>query len=184
MTELPFMAQESKEFQMLLEAMAGSKLILEIGTCRDGTLYRFMREADDKAIFISIDMPGGKYGGELGQPDETEMQSWKRPGQTLHIIREDSHADQTLKKVKALLKKRKFDFALIDGDHTYEGVKKDFEMYGPLVKGMVAFHDICHHPNFPDVGVEKFWNELEGEKIEIINDPNQGWAGIGVIINN
>jgi len=40
------------------------------------------------------------------------------------------------------------DFLFIDGDHTYEGVKRDFEMYSPLVRngGIIAFHDIVKHP--------------------------------------
>jgi hypothetical protein len=31
----------------------------------------------------------------------------------------------------------------IDGDHRYEGVRRDFEMYSPLVGagGLIAFHD-------------------------------------------
>jgi predicted O-methyltransferase YrrM len=43
-----------------------------------------------------------------------------------------------------LLKGSEGDFLFIDGDHTYQGVKQDFQMYSPLVKkgGIVAFHDI------------------------------------------
>jgi predicted O-methyltransferase YrrM len=42
------------------------------------------------------------------------------------------------------LKDNKVDFLFIDADHSYEGVKKDFEMYSPLVRkgGIIAFHDI------------------------------------------
>ncbi len=72
----------------------------------------------------------------------------------------------------------------IDGDHTYEGVKKDFDMYSPLVKkgGIVAFHDIVQ---VSDAGVEvaRFWNEVKSsyQHREIIEDPQQGWGGIGVL---
>jgi len=40
------------------------------------------------------------------------------------------------------------DFLFIDGDHTYEGVEGDFEMYSPLVRrgGIIAFHDIVPGP--------------------------------------
>jgi len=34
-----------------------------------------------------------------------------------------------LKKIKAILRDKKVDFLFIDADHSYEGVKKDFEMY-------------------------------------------------------
>jgi predicted O-methyltransferase YrrM len=46
--------------------------------------------------------------------------------------------------VKEFKKKEKhIDFLFIDGDHNYEGVKKDWNLYGALLrkKGLVAFHD-------------------------------------------
>lgn len=77
------------------------------------------------------------------------------------------------------------DFLFIDGDHTYEGVKKDFEMYSSLVRrgGLIAFHDIVPHPLETGCEVNKFWNEIKYfyKYIEIVRDWNQGWAGIGVL---
>lgn len=54
---------------------------------------------------------------------------------------------------------REYDLAFIDGDHTYEGVKKDFDNLKHKAK-YILFHDTqsCE-------GVTKFINELEGEKI-------------------
>jgi len=49
-------------------------------------------------------------------------------------------------------------FLFIDGDHTYEGVRKNFEMYSPLVRrgGIVAFHDIVPRPPENVGGVPRF----------------------------
>lgn len=181
MKQPPFMAQVPEEFERLLEHAKGKKLILEIGTCQGGTLYHFMQVADDNAVFVSIDMPGGRFGGELGQPEPEEMNSWLKPNQKLHILRGDSHDPFVKREVREIIKRRYFDFAFIDGDHTYEGVKQDYEMYQTMVRGVIAFHDILHHPNHPDVGVDRFWKELTGDKLEYIKDPAQGWAGIGVL---
>lgn len=55
---------------------------------------------------------------------------------------------------------KRIDFLFIDGDHTYEGVKRDFLMYSPLVRkgGIIAFHDIVPHP--PECGgdIPRFWD--------------------------
>ncbi len=82
---------------------------------------------------------------------------------------------------------KKIDFLFIDGDHTYDGVKKDFNLYKQLVKkgGIIALHDIANHPKESNCRVDKFWNEIK-EKYkykEFIENKNQKWAGIGVIKN-
>jgi len=40
-----------------------------------------------------------------------------------------------------------FDFVYIDGDHSFEGVKKDLETFFPLVKkgGVLGGHDFCNY---------------------------------------
>jgi len=77
------------------------------------------------------------------------------------------------------------DFLFIDGDHTYEGVRRDFEMYSPLVRGggAVAFHDIVPGPPENVGGVPKFWSEVRNrfKHLEIVKDWSQGGYGIGVL---
>jgi hypothetical protein len=45
----------------------------------------------------------------------------------------------------------------IDGDHSYEASKQDFEMWSPFVvpHGIICFHDV---PTWP--GVTRFYEEL------------------------
>ena len=80
---------------------------------------------------------------------------------------------------------RKLDFLFIDGDHRYEGVRRDFEMYGPLVRrgGIIAFHAIVPGPPENVGGVPRFWREIKNryKYLEIVKDWNQGGYGIGVI---
>ncbi len=52
------------------------------------------------------------------------------------------------------------DLLHIDGLHTYEAVKEDFECWYPKVKpgGIVLLHDI--EARLPEFGVRQYWNEL------------------------
>ncbi|MGE5748489.1 MAG: class I SAM-dependent methyltransferase [Gemmatimonas sp.] len=60
------------------------------------------------------------------------------------------------------------DMIFIDGDHSYEGVKRDWELFAPFVKqfGVVVFHDTIWDlkPDSPysraDMGVPAFVEEL------------------------
>ncbi len=161
------------------------KIILEIGTAKGGTLFLFSRIAVKDALIISIDLPGGRYGGGYPEWKVPLYQSFALPKQKIHLIRDNSHKKSTLKKVKMILNGNKLDYLFIDGDHTYDGVKKDFELYSPLVKedALIVFHDIVIHPPELNVGVNNFWNEIKGkyDYKEIVADWNQKLCGIGLL---
>jgi len=161
------------------------KNALEIGTWSGGTLFMTCRVADPDAMVISVDLPGGKFGGGYLWPRRFVYRKFAKNNQSLHLLRKDSHNSDTRGLVRSLLGDRSLDFLFIDGDHTYDGVRADFEMYAPLVRsgGIVAFHDIAKHPTQTRCEVDRFWNEikLRYHYLEIIKDPLQGWAGIGVL---
>jgi hypothetical protein len=59
------------------------------------------------------------------------------------------------------------DLVLIDADHTYAAVKADFELNRQFPHRFLALHDVANrHPSA--VGVKRLWEELEGEKTEIV----------------
>lgn len=161
------------------------KTVLEIGTARGGTLYLFTRVASQDALFVSVDLPGGAFGGGYDARMLPMMKTFAQAGQRIEFMRSDSHSAETLGAVRKALEGRTVDFLFIDGDHRYEGVRKDFEMYSPLVRkgGIVAFHDVCEGPEDLVGGVPKFWKEVSVSRNTktIIEDPRQGRFGIGVI---
>jgi len=180
-------SQVRYEVAKLLEVVAKlkPKVVLEIGTAGGGTLFLFTRVADLEAKIISVDLPGGPFGGGYPRWKIPLYKSFSRGGQKIYLLRRDSHDPRTLEEVKRILDSEKVDFLFIDGDHTYEGVKRDFEMYSPLVRegGIVAFHDIVPGPSEYVGGVPKFWGEvkMKYKYLEIVEDWHQGGYGIGVI---
>ena len=116
-------------------------------------------------------------------------------GEDWKFFQGNSQSDEMYQKVKNFCPQ--FDFILIDGDHSYEGVKKDFNLYKNLLspRGVIAFHDIDPDHIFKDSHggqVYKFWQELdEGSKMNLIckkssgkvklnNVDPQGFGGIGI----
>lgn len=176
------------EIEALFRAVAAlsPKRVLEIGTARGGTLYLWTQAAVDNATIVSIDLPGGEFGGAYPSCRIPFYESFARPSQHLHLVRADSHAPETVQRVRSLFGTELIDFAFIDGDHTYEGVKADYRLYSPMVRpgGIIAFHDILPRPDLPDIQVNRLWNEIKGNcsSEEIIGLPGTGrQIGIGVI---
>ena len=181
--------QKPAELAALLQFMKGAVLntVVEIGTASGGVFFVLCKVADNNATLISIDDGEGRYGDTKLAITEEELRRYGKDGQTIHAIRKDSHMDLTKGKLLKLLNGRQIDLLFIDGDHTYEGVKKDYAMYSTLVKenGFIVFHDICQHDPEKKCEVDKFWKELKPNHVtqELLDMANTSWGGIGVLIN-
>lgn len=79
------------------------------------------------------------------------------------------------------------DFIFIDGDHTYEGVKRDWELFKPFIKpfGLVLFHDTIWDLQADskyareDMGVPRFVEELRAQGYPVITSPEN--FGISIV---
>lgn len=145
------------------------RVVVEIGADAGGTLWAWFQAGARRVLTVSL--PDGPYasGRTLDRHDA-------------ELIAGDSHTPATRDRLVAALAGDPVDLLFIDGDHTAAGVTADLELYRPLVRpgGLVCLHDICHHPRHPDVQVDRVWQELSGDKDEIVADP-QTWGGIGVL---
>lgn len=187
-TSLPFLcasirpAQVREEITELLKILAKRRprFIMEIGTAGGGTLFLFTRAAASDATLISVDLPTGY--SELKIP---YYESFASHDQRIYLLRMDSHRETTLHGINRILGGHKLDFLFIDGDHTYEGVRKDFEMYSRLLNpdSIIAFHDIVPGPPEDVGGVPKFWKKIKYNfsYIELVKNWKQEGYGIGVI---
>jgi len=160
--------------------------ILEIGSHKGGTLYLWCQLLQSTGLAVSVDLPGGDFGGGLPPGGERFFESFCQSGQKLVCFRRDSHSEETKNQVASVLDGEFFDFCFIDGDHTYDGVARDFDLYSPLVRagGWIGFHDILPRANNPKIEVWKFWQEIKAsgsEYLEFIGDDGGRQIGIGLV---
>ena len=160
--------------------------VLEIGVSGGGTLALWAKLAKEDAHLVGVDL-------RIPEPARAVVSSKQKSRQTVRFIQGDSHQETIRRRIADLLHYQPLDFLFIDGDHSYEGVKQDWEMYSPMVRsgGVVAFHDIVPdhgtrfgmNTNSDAGGVYKFWAELrEGFRFcEFIEDRAQDGYGIGVL---
>jgi predicted O-methyltransferase YrrM len=83
--------------------------------------------------------------------------------------------------------KRSWNYIYIDADHSYKGIKKDFDIFWPRLEkgGLMLFHDVLIQPGTDGMGygARKFWNEL-GSKNKITAPFTIEWgipSGLGIL---
>lgn len=157
---------------------------LEIGTNYGGTLLLWCTVSAADAKIISIDLPSGPFGGGYPLRKIPLFRRFARDRQQLHLIRADSHSRETRERVIRILGGEQLDYLFIDADHTYSGVRSDFELYSPLLRsgGIAAFHDIATYNPQTKCEVGKFWKEIKQRypHKEIIEQRNPGPPPVAV----
>lgn len=149
------------------------KSYLEIGARHGDTFHTVVKSLGCRGL--AVDLPGGPWGS--------------RSKEALEKVVDELNADlilgdscEVVEQVKSL---GPFDAVLIDGDHRYQAVKRDFYNY---MCPITALHDIdgrglvCGPYK---MGVPEFWDEIKvNYKHEEIIDPSDDRPmGIGVIFN-
>jgi predicted O-methyltransferase YrrM len=170
--------QIRSEIARLLEFLTPlrPRAVLEIGTGLGGTFILFGAVASDDARLVTLDLP-------IGPPRGALLRSAARQRQKMLVLRADSHDQATIERVARAVPA--LDLLFIDGDHSYEGVRKDYLSYERLVRpgGVIGFHDIMPGPEEAVGGVPSFWQELkpDHESYEFVAQQDQEGFGIGVI---
>lgn len=135
--------------------------VLEIGSLHGGTLKRWMEHMVPWGKCISIDMLHDNpiIAAEQKHCHRKVWHEWADARNIAFCCFENDSKDPNIVEAVGMIMPI-VDFLFIDGDHSEEGVRADWNNYGPMVRdgGMVAFHDIVggHWP-----GVEKLWAEIK-----------------------
>jgi predicted O-methyltransferase YrrM len=155
-----------------------SHRILEIGTANGGTLYLLTWASAPNARLLSLDIR------EFEPLRRHLFESFGHAGKKVVVMQGDSHLETTRDAVSRFFG-APIDVLFIDGDHSGESVRRDYELYSPLVRpgGLIVLHDIVDGPESLVGGVPVFWREVRSElddPVELVESWTQGGFGIAV----
>lgn len=156
----------------------------EVGARHGDTFHYLTQQLPVGSLSLAVDYPGGAWGKAVSPRFLNAATSDLRDkGYDARVIygKSEDVVDQ-------VAEAGPFDLIFIDADHRYEAVKRDWELYRPLAKTAIAFHDVCgdgvldKKTGFP-VEVHKLWAEIleEGWLVELFAVPNSK-MGIGVVL--
>lgn len=177
-TEIPLLKQYS---------LSAPKTIVEIGAAYGASALLFLSHKKPTSKLYSIDIftqePDTKP--PLGAPKPASFEQCKNNvNEALKILNLESRTKdwQLINNSSHNVAKnwrKKIDILFIDGDHSYKGVKQDFDDWFPFVKknGVILLHDSRRLPNTPANKFNRGWQgptklarELKhNKKLKLIN---------------
>ena len=136
--------------------------LVELGSHYGVSLFSFCEAAEalkTGTFCYGIDSwQGDQHSGSYGE----EVYAKVCKEQTLHHLSRCRLIRSTFDQAAAYFGRQSIDLHHIDGLHTYEAVRHDYETWSRFLRpgGVTLFHDINVREN--DFGVWQLWQELEG----------------------
>lgn len=142
------------------------KSYLEIGV-HNGSSMSYVVTNDKPIKCYGIDLFDDTYGhylknDKISKKRTTLNISKNNVKSEVELIKGNSTNNDTINELKKKLEGNKIDVLFIDGDHSYEGVKKDFLNYSDFVRsnGLIILDDFVPTLNGKWPGIRKFAFEM------------------------
>ena len=137
---------------------------VEIGPCAGGTTRAMYNFLEFKEIMV-IDDNGASIGHGAYIDRGVFNRAENLKDLPVYEIIGTSNDPQVIEKALDKSKIQQYDIILIDGDHSYDGVKNDTINYLPTIRpgGYVVFHDTVHIPD-----IVKWTDELSIELPNVV----------------
>jgi predicted O-methyltransferase YrrM len=153
----PAIAQHTEAEGAAIErAASGASTVVEIGVAEGGSAWHARRVMDPQGTLVLIDTYPRKLGVNLSSVIARRLVGREERGT---VVWRHERSDTAIKSWSGQI-----DFLLIDGDHDYEPVRRDWEDWSPHVApgGAVAFHDALLQAPWMDesYGSARFVGEL------------------------
>lgn len=168
----------------------GVRSYLEIGARHGDTFHAVMSALDADAVGVAVDLPGGAWGVASSKDAlAAACHNLRKGGRRAEFVLGDSGSPSVFESVglyAAEFGLDGWDAILIDGDHRYEGVSRDWRIWGPCGR-LVAFHDITgegvtQRTTGDPVEVPRLWREVKALGFEFEEFVGPGSVmGIGVV---
>ncbi|MEI8174733.1 MAG: class I SAM-dependent methyltransferase, partial [bacterium] len=138
------------------------KIVVELGTHYGTSLWSFSQAIKnqnlDTRLYAIDTWEGEKHTGFYG---EDVFETVKKIKENFYSNLQINLIRKTFNNALVEFENNSIDILHIDGLHTYEAVKNDFENWLPKMQqnGIILLHDIKVTEN--DFGVYKFWEQLK-----------------------
>lgn len=145
------------EQEALARHAAGRRRCVEIGVWHGVNTRRIRTAMDPAGTLTGVDpFPPGRLGFSIPRIIALS-ESMRSSNGTLRLVRKTSHE-------AAIRWSAPLDFVFIDGDHTYDGLRTDWNAWRPhvVIGGIVCLHDSHPTPARPiqDAGSVRFTDEV------------------------